>query len=408
MGRFADAQEAARNVLDLVALDDSQRGAVQRYQGIARFLGAVEGRVQDVLAGKQELPDLATRRLLAEWLNRYQRNPVAAAQQYEILLAKKAPLSAAEREQAAFVASRVGFGIGEVQLEKSEMRAWRTRALAWLQSIQPRGGKGPSPLNTFQTARRWQRDLAAIRADAVLATLPGDERDAWRTFWSDIDTLVDGDPLTMVEKAHAHVVRQEWAQAAAFYEKIVKSTLASHGQIWFEYAATQLLAGDREGYRRSCKHMLEAKNTSTMRSYHAARACTLAADSLDMNEPIRASAKELQQSKEQFWSLTEQGALFVRTKACKRSLPLFARSIKAEPRPGVAVLNWLWLALAHHDLGNDVEARRNFKKADDWLLRIGNHFPERAESLRLDLHNWLEAHILRREAADLLKQPPAE
>jgi hypothetical protein len=98
----------------------------------------------------------------------------------------------------------------------------------------------------------------------------------------------------------------------------------------------------------------------------------------------------------------------VRTKQCKRSLPIFAQSIKAEPRPGVAVLNWLWLALADHDLGNDVEARRSFKKADDWLLRIGNHYPTRAESLRLDRHNWLEAHILRREAANLLARRPAE
>src|SRR5262249_44332941 len=99
---------------------------------------------------------------------------------------------------------------------------------------------------------------------------------------------------------------------------------------------------------------------------------------------------------------------FVRTTEPRRSLPLFAQSIKVEPRPGAAVLNWLWLALAHHGLGNDVEARRHFKKGDDWLSRVGDHFPTRAESLRLDRHNWLEAHILRREAAILLKQQTTE
>src|SRR5262249_6437781 len=161
----------------------------------------------------------------------------------------------------------------------------------------------------YRRAQRWQRDLAATRTDAALESVPGDERDAWRKFWSEIDTLVDGDPRTMLAKARAHVDREEWAQAAAFYDRVMKTTWASHGEAWFEYAATQLLSGDREGYRRSCKHMLKEINSDTMRSYHAARACTLAADSVDMKETIQASAKELQ-SKESFAFSTEQGALF--------------------------------------------------------------------------------------------------
>src|SRR5262249_47032852 len=158
--------------------------------------------------------------------------------------------------------------------EKSEMRAWRARALAWLQSIQPRGGKGLTPLETYQRAQRWQRDLAAIRTDAALESLPDDERVAWRKLWSEIDSLLDGDPRTMLAKARGHVDRQEWAQAAAFFEKVTKTAWGgAHGELWFEYAATQLLAGDREGYRRSCKHLLKEINGNTVRSYHAARAC---------------------------------------------------------------------------------------------------------------------------------------
>jgi hypothetical protein len=66
------------------------------------------------------------------------------------------------------------------------------------------------------------------------------------------------------------------------------------------------------------------------------------------------------------------------------------------------VLNWLWLALANHHLGKPEEARRWLGKAQAWLSQFGDGLPSRAEELGLDLHNWLEAHVLRREAERLL------
>ena len=71
--------------------------------------------------------------------------------------------------------------------------------------------------------------------------------------------------------------------------------------------------------------------------------------------------------------------------------------------PGHAVLNWLWLALANERLGKAEEARRWLDKAQAWLDQYGDGMPARAEDeFGLHFHNWLEAHVLRREAEALI------
>jgi hypothetical protein len=54
-------------------------------------------------------------------------------------------------------------------------------------------------------------------------------------------------------------------------------------------------------------------------------------------------------------------------------------------------------------LGKAEEARRWLGKARAWLDQYGDEMPVRAEEeFRLHLHNWLEAHVLRREAEALI------
>jgi tetratricopeptide (TPR) repeat protein len=93
----------------------------------------------------------------------------------------------------------------------------------------------------------------------------------------------------------------------------------------------------------------------------------------------------------------------------KEAVLLFEQSLRADPRSGRAVLNWLWLALANRRLGQAEEARRWVDRAQACLDQYGEGLSNRAlgES-GLDLHNWLEAHILRREAEALLNLGPVQ
>ena len=177
------------------------------------------------------------------------------------------------------------------------------------------------------------------------------------------------------------------------------------GHFWFEYAALLLLSGDRPGYAKACAHLVDrCGKDKGLRSYHVARACTLAPDAVaDMSLPGRLAEKELQGSRE-FWLLTEQGALAYRAGRFQQAVPFFEQSLPADPRPGSAVLNWLWLALAKQRLGKAEEARRWLNKAQAWLDQYRDGMPAGAEGeFGLHLHNWLEAHVLRREAEALIQ-----
>jgi tetratricopeptide (TPR) repeat protein len=214
-------------------------------------------------------------------------------------------------------------------------------------------------------------------------------------------------------QGQAFAERQDWAKAADAYARALKRGPTDNGHFWFEYATLLLLSGDRPGYAKACAHMIEKCGTGGgPRLYHVARACTLAPDAAtDAALPGRLAAKELKDNTGEFWSLTEQGALAYRADRYQEAVPLFEQSLQADAKPGCAVLNWLWLALAHQRLGKSEEARRWLGKAQEWLDQFKEGMPARAEEeLGLHFHNWLEAHVLRREAEALipLKSPTVQ
>jgi tetratricopeptide (TPR) repeat protein len=210
------------------------------------------------------------------------------------------------------------------------------------------------------------------------------------------------DPVLQGRERAAH---REWEKAVGCYARELTRGPTDDGHFWFEYAAQLLLAGERPGYAKVCAYMAaRSGKPGGPRAYHVARACTLADGAVaDPALPGRMAQSELQANAQEFWSLTEQGALAYRAGRFKEAVPLFERSLKADPQSGKEVVNWLWLALAHQRLGQSEEARRWLGKAQAWLDKYRDGMPARAEQeLGLHLHNWLEAHVLRREAESLI------
>src|SRR5207237_4414283 len=265
----------------------------------------------------------------------------------------------------------------------------RRQALAWLRTnlelttkLRNDGKVVGSSLSEWQS----DPDLAGVRDPVELAKLPAAEREQWRRLWADVAALVAADPL---EQGRAHAARRDWAHAADGYARAVKGGPTDDGHFWFEYAALLLLSGDRPGYVKACAHLVDrCGKDKGPRSYHVARACTLAPDAVaDMSLPGRLAQKELQGSRE-FWSLTEQGALAYRAGRFQEAVPLFEQSLRANPKPGAVVLNWLWLALAHQRLGKAEEARRWLGKAQAWLDPYADGMSALAEAeVGLHLHN---------------------
>jgi serine/threonine-protein kinase len=254
----------------------------------------------------------------------------------------------------------------------------------------------------------WQTHpaLASVRDGAALTKLPDAEREQWQRLWAHVAALLAAaDPL---EQGPVHAERREWDKAARCYKRVLERSTMDGGHFWFEYAAVLLLSGDRTGYEKACARMVERYGkSSVLRAYHVARACTLASDAVaDTSQPGRLAETELKAAGGQFWSLTEQGALHYRAGQFQEAVALFEQSLRASAKPGHALLNWLWLALAQQRLGKTEEARRWLEKATAWLDQYRDGMPAHAEGeLGLDLHNWLEANVLRREAEAMIRPP---
>jgi serine/threonine-protein kinase len=422
-GRFADARAATEHLVALPAGPAEQR-AWRRQLDLCDSLLAIDD-LPAVLAGKERPQKASTQRALAEWCLKHKRLTATAAGFYEAAFSAQGALAddlaTADRFDAACAAALAGCGVGEdvAALSGDKRATLRKQALDWLTADynawaeRHRLAKPGQRTVVVTAVRSWQRndDLAGVCGEQALARLSADERRAWQTLWAKVATLAASDPAAKIDQARTHVARREWEMAVKCYAEGMELEPTDDGAIWFEYAAAQLLAGDRPGYRRACAHMLARCQTiPQMRPYLAARACTLAPDSTDdPSQPVRLSAKELEFNNERnavpYWALTEQAALSFRTGRTGDAVPLLESSLVVDGRPGRAVLNWLWLALVHQKLGNPSEARRWLDRAASWLDQQGSRMPRESSAMGSHLHNWLEAHMLRREAESLLSPP---
>jgi hypothetical protein len=70
-------------------------------------------------------------------------------------------------------------------------RGWLEAELkTWSQLLE--SAKGDQRQAIAPTLRHWQEDtdLAGVRDEAALAKLPGDEREAWKSLWAEVEALL--------------------------------------------------------------------------------------------------------------------------------------------------------------------------------------------------------------------------
>jgi tetratricopeptide (TPR) repeat protein len=210
--------------------------------------------------------------------------------------------------------------------------------------------------------------------------------------------------LLRVTRARERARRSQWALAAADYAKGIESRPPSED--WFECACVRLLLGDADGYRRLCQQLVEraGPGPEPAVAFVLARTCALAPGA--GVEPARAVQWGERASAGlpgTAYVLHALGLAHYRAGQCDQAV---ARLTESE-RYGweAAYLNWLALALAHHRLGHEAEARRWFGKAAERLDRERSASGSPVSQLAID---WLEAQVLRRQAEALLgKTAPA-
>ena len=418
-GEFGEARQAARHGLELVPagqemwiIADLIVRRCDRLQPLEARLAGIAGGT-DLPAGPDEAIDFA------ELCDRKGRL-AAAVRLYAAAFAAPEKFQESwggRRYKAACDAARAGLGEGEdAPLDGPGRAALRRQALAWLRAERASwvaaatAGDADGRRAAARTFRTWQGDaaLAGVREPDALAWLGDVERHQWQAWWTSLDILAAGGAFPTLTAAQSHAARRGWKSAAEGYARLIEWVPADP-QAWFEFAAVQLLSGDRDGYRRTCARLLAGgPGSPAVRPYHVARACTLAPDAADdPAKPAEAGKDELAKYASTSWSLTEQGALLHRAGRSSEAVGPLEKSLAADAKAGKQVLNWLWLALAQHRLGKADEARRWLDKAVALLDSAGGPMPADAVAAGMDLHNWLEACVLRREAEALLRSPAA-
>src|SRR5262249_29359569 len=153
--------------------------------------------------------------------------------------------------------------------------------------------------------------------------------------WAKVATLAARDPVAKLDQARAHIARREWKEAVPCYAEMMELEPTDNGEIWFEYAAAQLLAGGQAGYPKTGTPMLTRWQTVQKMHYVTARACTLAPGSTDdPMQPLSVLVKELEANEERnpadYWALTERGVLCFRTGRPGDAVSFFERSLAAD------------------------------------------------------------------------------
>jgi WD40 repeat protein/serine/threonine protein kinase len=197
----------------------------------------------------------------------------------------------------------------------------------------------------------------------------------------------------------AETNRGRWKDAAA---DTARAVLLSPGdpRRWYEYALLTLIAGDRDRYRTICAAMLarfgQTKDAQVANT--VAWTCSLAPGAVADRAGLVALARRarVQQPANLNYRNTLGAALY-RGGDFDGALQCLAEAAKAD-RPKENILDWLFLAMTHHQLGQPDKAQRWLDRAVGALDQTAADRPPPGAAALLTWQERLELQLLRREA----------
>jgi tetratricopeptide (TPR) repeat protein len=205
---------------------------------------------------------------------------------------------------------------------------------------------------------------------------------------------------------YSAVGRREWQAAAAEFAKACELA-PDDSYLWRYRAIACLAAGDFDGYRQASSAMLERfRNTDDPETAgNVLLVCVLRDDAL----PDMAALLPLTMIADSIWHWGEwaRGAALYRAGRYEESVECFEAAANIyRPR----AWDWSFLAMAHHRLGHDDDARRCQTEAARWIDAANRQTERNSRSTEPAWGNWHEPIVdplLLQEAEELLMETPA-
>jgi len=195
-----------------------------------------------------------------------------------------------------------------------------------------------------------------------------------------------------------------WEEAAAEFARAPNPGAAQYAHLWFENAILRLAVGDAQGYRATCRHIIDVLRDDDAGDWlvYGAHTCALAAD-----EPAEiARAVRLAERRYSLWQdeWTEHvvGLALYRAGRWTEAEALLVRSA---PRFDHPILDWLVLSMVEQKLGRVGEARRWLEEAENWAASRLRGRPGGADRAVPEGWKWCDGvlmHLLLREARALI------
>ncbi len=209
-----------------------------------------------------------------------------------------------------------------------------------------------------------------------------------------------------VKRAGLFVESGEWDSALADLDTACQ---VSGEQItaWVDAARIRVNRSDLAGYRRMCEELIRrfGKTTDVAAANNACWACCLGPDALPDLAPAVRLAELAMVASVDHNHLNTLGAILYRTGRFKDAISRLREAIEKDGRDDLAQ-DWLFLAMAHHRLGDAKEARAALDKATAAMKSRPPRDASRPPSQQI--LEEMELEMLLREARSLLGGvPPA-
>jgi tetratricopeptide (TPR) repeat protein len=238
--------------------------------------------------------------------------------------------------------------------------------------------------NALGELGQWQ---AAIADDSKAIELKGDFEFAW------------------LHRGSARASTGQWDKAAEDYAKAATFPKTAHGASAYG-ALVQLQLKNPKGYRQACQRLVDtwAKGEDAKEAVLVAWTCSVAPDSgTELGHLIAVLEKS---GAKDYTSLRALGSALYRSGKSQQAAEALTKAIESRKQPSPAA--WIFLAMAHQQMGEKAEARNWLEKAGQRVaeLRKEAALVKPQDGLALKTPPWNEILTLElslREAEHLLK-----
>jgi eukaryotic-like serine/threonine-protein kinase len=214
--------------------------------------------------------------------------------------------------------------------------------------------------------------------------------------------------LGRVERARLYLALKQWDKACADFAELYKRE-PDNLESTFEYAGALVLSDDAEGCQRFCAYVLrrgdklKCMDGPDRRPNLMARVCLLSpASGADLEELLKLAEEGVRGYPKGAWNHHTLGLAHYRAGRYQEARQHIDQSIRSLPNWLAQPVNWLILAMIHHQLGDTEVAQSWFDKAIGAVDKNRKR-GSAAEPMNAGWHphDWIAWLVLRREAQAL-------